>query len=404
MEQVAFPRSEREHPPIDIGWVLDARLDDLDRRAVLEAVETFDRLLASHLPGFDWRSATRTRELVQAAREEPVVLLEAGALELALDHWDFAFVVTGSDLVSHYRPSTVAVPSRALGVTVLSTFHLDPRVRSAEASAEERSRLITRRVTCLAMCSLGHLLGLPRSREPDNFMTEVDPTELDPERACFSDQQREELLAELARVADERVEEERGVERTSSAAFQLRAAWRNRREIVDSLGESRWWQFPFRMGRLSTAALSALIILLATSETWEIAGQLPVWICVLLGPVSIAATAWYVLMHQRLLSLPGSSRLTEQAVVTRVLVGLFVTAGMTLAFVLVAAVATVLSASLFGAELVGRWSGGAAGSTLTTYAAEVVFTSALAVLVGALGASFEGQNYVRHMAYVDDEL
>jgi hypothetical protein len=180
MEQVAFQRSERENPPIDIGWVLDARLDDLDRRAVLEAVEAFDRLLASHLPGFDWRSATRTRELVQAAREEPVVLLEAGALELALDHWDFAFVVTGSDLVSHYRPSTVAVPSRALGVTVLSTFHLDPRVRSAEASAEERSRLITRRVTCLAMCSLGHLLGLPRSRASDNFMTEVDPTSSTP--------------------------------------------------------------------------------------------------------------------------------------------------------------------------------------------------------------------------------
>lgn len=89
---------------------------------------------------------------------------------------------------------------------------------------------------------------------------------------------------------------------------------------------------------------------------------------------------------------------------TRVLVGLFVTAGMTLGFVLVALVATVLSVSLFGAELVGRWSGAAAGSTVSTYAAEVVFTSALAVLVGALGASFEGQSYVRHMAYVDDEL
>jgi hypothetical protein len=96
--------------------------------------------------------------------------------------------------------------------------------------------------------------------------------------------------------------------------------------------------------------------------------------------------------------------LTEQVVVARVSISCFVLMGVLATYGLLVLVATVLGGMLLDPRFVSVWTdGGGRSFDWTTYAAQASFAAALAVLVGALGASFEGQSYVKHVAYVDEE-
>jgi hypothetical protein len=221
----------------------------------------------------------------------------------------------------------------------------------------------------------------------------------------FDEDELVALRAELGRVADQRVEEESGAEQQSGASFHARAAWRNRSEILESLHHGRSWEFPFRMGRRTTAAVSALAILTCTAECWEIGSRLGVSTAAGLAGGALLATTLYVLRRQRLLALEHGIRRTEQLVVARVAVVLFVCAGMAVTYLVLFLAAVLLGQLLVRPALVARWTAlEPTGVGWATYALQGVFTSSVALLVGALGASFEGQSYVRHIAYVDEEL
>ncbi len=399
-------------PPIEVGWILDARLEELDRDAVVAASRAVADALAADFPRFAWSLPVLEQELIQAPVEEPVTLLEAAARELSIHHWDFAIVATASDLRSHFLPTAVAVPSRPLGVAVLSTFRIDPRARRKDASEEERSDALRRRLFRCGMYLVGRLGGLPRTSDPASHMTPDDASvkpELVPSAARvprgFDAAQRAKLEAELERVADRRIEEEPGSERAGALRFHARAAWRNRREILAQLADNRSWEFPFRMGRLTTAALSALAILSATSESWELAAHLGTPATVLAPLVAIVATSAYVLLRQRLLALHVAPRLTEQIVVARVSTILFVLMGVAFTFCVLVAIALTLTGLLFSTEVLARWAA-RPGEELGwgERASLAAFASSLAVLVGSLGASFEGESYVRHVAFVDEEI
>lgn len=362
-------------PVLEIGWILDTRLEEVDRRATHAAIDALEAEVREQLPAFDWRMPRTEREIVQAPVEEPVRLLDAGATDLSIHHWDFALVVTASDLRSHYRPSAVAAFSRALGVAVLSTFRIDPHARRQAAGADERRETIRRRLVRLASYVLGRLGGLPPVEDASSRMRPPDDEEELDRPTVFDDAQRAQLAGELLRVADERVEEERGAERQGWLRFYARAALRNRREIRDTVASSRWWELPFRMGRLTTAAVSALAIFLVTAEAWEIGHQLGVGLNALLSAFAVGATSFYLLQHQRLLVLPRTARRTEQAVVTRVTVVATVVLGMLVTYALLLALALGLEALVFRPPLVARWTGAEGGVGALTYLLQGTFTS-----------------------------
>lgn len=392
-----------ERPRLEVGWVLDSRLEGLDRKAVLAASARMTELLSELFPRFDWRMPLARHELLQAQLEEPTTLLEAGSLEISRSKWDLSIVVTASDLKSHFVSSTVGVLARPLGVAVLSTFRIDPLARDHAVSEEERLTAMKDRLLVLAVYAIGRLCGLSRSAEPDNFMN-PDRSGSRPQ-ATFAPEQRERLQSELDRIGDERVEEEHGSRERGHLSFHLRAVWRNRVEILGHLLSNRSWEFPFRMGRLTTAAFAALALLMVTAESWEVGSQLSAPTNVLLTLGLVGATTAYIVLRQRLLALHRSFFPTEQIVVTRVSLVVFVLMGMCATYLLVFAVSLLLELAVFRPELVARWIGTRPELVgWKTYASQAGFTSALAILVGALGASFEHESYVRHIAYVDEEV
>ena len=87
---------------------------------------------------------------------------------------------------------------------------------------------------------------------------------------------------------------------------------------------------------------------------------------------------------------------------------LIVAFGMATTWVCLAAAGMLVATVLFSSNLIAGW---AASSELD---AENVglgcrwlmscFCSSLGILIGALGASFESQNYFQHVIFVDEEL
>ncbi len=394
--------AQDERPLLEIGWVLDRRLEQIDTDATKAAIDTLADWLRERFPRFEWRLVVVVREIVQAQREPPVTLLEVASSELSLHHWDFAIAVTSSDLATHSRTSARAVSSRALGAGVISTFRIDPMAEESAPSPEQRARLIAHRVRYLALGVLGHLGGLPMDEDGDGLVSAAvlgaDAPDVD-----FDEQQAARLGAGLARVADARVEEQAGNAR--GIWFAVRSIVRARREILDNVRGSRCWEFPFRLGRLSTAAVSALAIVSMTAEAWDLGMALHPATAIGVAVLAILTTSFYVLSRQQLLSPMRFVRQTEQSVVTSASIVLFVVLGMTTIYLVLLVTTWAVSSMLFDPEIVARWTGrDPAGVDGLTYAVQAVFVSSVAVLVGALGASFEGQRYVKHVALGDAEI
>jgi hypothetical protein len=229
-----------------------------------------------------------------------------------------------------------------------------------------------------------------------------EPGELDL-RARFGPGESARLQRELKLVADARVEEEGG--RQGRWQLYARSVWRNRASILRTLLHSRAWELPARLGRLTTAAASALVVLLLTAEAWEVGARQPAGILALLSMLGVLGTSAYVLKRQRLLPVRRTRRPTEQSAVAHATLVLVVVSGIAITWGLLFLAALVLGHALVTDRILGRWVALPEGRVeWQHYASMAAFTAALGILIGAFGASFEGEHYVRHLAYVDEEL
>ena len=398
-------RGASGRPLIELGWVLVGRFDPPDRRAIGEARSRVEAILEHAFPDFDWRMPLVEREAPSGTtREEPVDLLDQGVVERQARGWDFALVVTPSDLASHYRPYALGAPARSLAAAVVSTIRIDPHASDPQVGEAERVEGIARRLTGLALHLFGHLNGTEHVRGDDDFMADVQ-TIADLDRMeRFGEEAIEDLERELGKVADLRLEEQASGRSGGRAAFYLRALWHNRGNIVGAVRQTRFWQFPFRLSRLTTAAVSALLVLVITAEAWDLGmSQSPPFVS-LLSAVVLVATSGYILRRQRLLVRREGERLTELSVVSDVSIAVSVMLGMLTMYVLLFAFTLLLAQLFFRRHLVEIWAASLDGRLgAEEYLVFAAFVASLGLLIGSLGASFEEQRYFRHVAYVDEE-
>lgn len=406
VDEGSMKKERTDQPLVEIGWLVAGKLDEVDWQATQGARNRVMTELAESFPQFAWKMpVVRWDELSTGPRIEPAILLDHAEAERNARHWDFIVIISPVELIGYYRAQPVAVVSRALDSLVISTALLDPRVSDPDVSAEQRSVAINNRMTRLVLYTFGRLCGLPRNEEdPTNFL--FYPAELSDVTATgrFSPMQRASLRRELEEVADRRLEETAAYQRARPGRFYARGAWVSRRDIALAVWEARPWQFPFRFSRLTTAALSAMLVLLVTAEVWELAISQEAGLLVMLSLVSVAASTTYVMLRQGLYVRRGKSQLTEQSVTTNVSMALVVLLGMVTAYFLVFATTFLLAAVLFHPGLVTGWSSAAVSPLWDEYLVLSGFVAALAVFIGALGASFESNHYFRHITFVDEEV
>jgi len=359
--------------------------------------------LEEHFGDFQWRlPLVRRDELVAAMQVEPVVLLDHALTEKDLRHWDFVLVITQADLISYHRPFTVTALSRALDLAVISTSRIDPRAMNPDVSDAARVETMTGRLKSLILHALGHLAGVPSVDDAENYMHAPCAIDEIDRMDHFTEEQAKEFGSNLAGVADPRLEESSSLANRHPVLFYLQSCWINAGEISEGILEARPWEFPGRLSRLTLAALSTMLVLLMTAEAWDLGmSQSP---AAMLGfsTFTIVLTTAYVLFRQRLF-LRGKP-LTEQTVTTNVATWAIVLLGMMTTYGCLFLTALALSSTLHGPSLVKNWAASVADPlSWRSYLTFTALVASLGLLVGALGASFEGQHYFRHVTYIDRE-
>lgn len=391
---------------IEVGVIAAGPLDAIDARAAKIAVECADRRLEDLYPEFKFDFFEIQRpEMSQGGRVEPSVLLRQAVEERDSKHWDFAFVLTGAELIGNYSPYCFAALSRPLDAAVISLSLIDPQALGVQVDHQVRIDRISRRLCRLILHGFGHLSGLPESDQPTDILYHpVDARSLD-HMWNISDEDQRRQRQELQQIADPRLEE--ASRRMSYPAFVTRSIWINRWIIGRAIVTARPWEFPRRLSRLTIASFSTLAILFMTAESWDLAlAQEPGRVSILVF-VSLIVTTIYVVVRQQLL-VRRRRRRSEQSVVTSTSALGIVLAGMAFTWMALFIVGLLLSHLLFPSELISTWAASTVNSgrelTWLDRPHMAMFVASLGLLIGALGASFESQTYFGHIIFVDEEI
>ncbi|MFP4125459.1 MAG: polysaccharide deacetylase family protein [Alphaproteobacteria bacterium] len=227
----------------------------------------------------------------------------------------------------------------------------------------------------------------------------ADPRDLD-RPLTLSAEGRAQLGERLERVADPRVEEaERPPSRLS---FYWRAVRADPRAVPSMVRWARPWLFPLRLGRMSAAALSVLLVLMMTAEAWELgvtrgpAQAIGLSVFALLGTTGLVITRQGLLVRSR-------THLTEQSALSNLATVVAVGLGLLSTFVFLLVAAFVAATVVFDGPVTAGWAG-AETLTLGQRLVFATFGAALGMVAGALGASFEEAEDFQHIARIDREL
>jgi hypothetical protein len=260
--------------------------------------------------------------------------------------WDFAFVVTGKRLRGRARSRVLGVTSGIFATALVSAAFLDAPERGAGR--------MSRRLQSLALHLLGRLNGLAPG-DSGTWMQRVElPDDLD-EMCGFGPESIKELRSRLEDVADLRVEE-MGEPRQGRLGFYASSLWQNRSALPRAIVRMRPWSFPLRLRRLTTAAGSALAVLVMTAESWEVAANLSFGAITLLSLITLTATSAYLLKAQRLLT-SRQGPLREHRAVSNAGTVIAVAIGMLVTYLGVFAIAWLMASGLFGDALLESWIG-----------------------------------------------
>lgn len=367
-----------------IGWVVAADVVDPTVPAVVsDARDAMLTQLQRQLPAHVWRMPiTERRVFPPFGALDVMPLMELGSLEKSHHGWDYAIVVVPNELNPRHRAYTMAVPSSALEVAVLSTSRLQVTDTAAALAA-------------LALHTWGHLAGLGHSdagpmRPPESPETlRVEP---------FPDEQVVALSQRLAEVADARLEEQD--RRWSLVRFWLRVLMTDPRATVRAVSAYRPWLMPLYLGRLTAASAVSTVFLLLTADAWQAGVALSAPLVHGTSVVAVVAATFFIFVGQNIGQVGRGLRRTEQAVRSRIVMFLTLLVGLSALWLVLLAVAR--TATLLVPESVAAdWTGRDPGTIPTgRYAA---FVSTMGVVAAALGGNLEEEDELKAELLFDEE-
>lgn len=396
---------------VEIGWIVPQGLPAARMQMVQAARQQALEAMQAEFPEFRWRMPLVERNMPLSGPREPTVsLLEFAAEQRDVNRWDFALLITPSDLITYYRPYALAGLSRSLAAAVISLARVapeteKPRAQLSFSGANLNETSLPRQIRDLVLHLLGHWNGLSHSEDPENFMFDLQNRADLARTETWTAEQRSDMTESLREIADPRLEELSDTRLRWPIAFYVSSLWTNREKLFTAIWEARPWELPLRLSRLFSAALASLLLLLVTAEIWELGTHMPAWASVGLSCGSIVMTVGYLLFRQRLLVRRMRKRLSEQRVITNTATVAIVTLGVLATYALLFGITAIVAWIFMASGVVSKWAAlsGAGRLTLTAQANLAAVVSSFGILIGSLGATFEGQNYFRHITFVDEE-
>jgi len=394
-------RSDNDLPLIESGWLLIGDLNRHEQELLTRVRENMRQTLKSLFPDFRWEMPVVIQPVeTNAPRPESVQWLLTGQMERHSRHWDYVFVVVRQRPISYFHSQAMAMVSKVLSCALLS---LEPFADKDDEGDAGDIRIHD--LTALALHLFGDLHGLSHSTDSEAFMYPPRTREdLRPMRH-FQSEELSRLTQELSDTADARLEEQTRGWDSWSPAFYARTLYQVGDDVLRAAFQARPWEFPLRLAGLSAAAVSTLLILIMTAEVWELGMRQSLATIVGLSLLLWPGTSGVILIRHDLWLSLGRRQLTEQLAVTNLAMATIVLVGMGTTYVLLLLLGLGLGYALFDNILIEGWASSVDNPGSFSHRVSLAgLLACLGIVIGALGASFQGHHHFRHVVYVDEEL
>ena len=368
--------------------------------------ERFERLVNAAVTAFDKALGTELGLRVTLLRFSgphltpaagayaPLDFLRLGMTEKLERNADFLLVVTEVDLAATTLSYTLALPSQLTNIGIVSTKRLEPTFWGDEAD----EALTVRRLSHLLLHTLGHLLNLPHTGDPNNAMYAFEGVEDLGTMAALTPEQRDHVRRALPREAHERSS------RGNRWQFVLRTLQSDWRSIAHAVGRANPLRLATRLPTLITAALSVIIVVFFSPEMWDVASTVELYQLVLFAGVSVAVGT-FALYRAFAFGAPlrRGRRLAESSVVTGAAVLLSLVLTMLFIFAAFAALVYLGIVTIFPRQLMATWPTVDPAVRTLDHLKLSLFVAAFGTLAGSLGGRADSRDLVRGVLFIDEE-
>ena len=329
-----------------------------------------------------------------AGKYAPLRFLEMGLAEKLERNLPFLLIVTEVDLSSSSLAYTLALPSQLTNIAVLSTQRLDPEFWGDPPDLERAAR----RLASLMLHCFGHLNALPHANEPTNVMYALEGVEdLDGMTLLNADQ-----LAQISRTLPR---EARGRStREDKPGFVLRMLLENTGAIAQAVVRANPFRLLTMMPTMLAAAMSVIVVLLFSAETWDVASAVSVPQIATFSLMCLASAAFVLyraFAFDTLLS--RDRRITESGIVTMAATILCLVLTLLLMFVLFGGLMYIVIITVFPERLMESWPGTGGATTGVDHLKLSLFLAAMGVLAGSLGGRSDSRDLVRGVLFITEE-
>ncbi|NNC47030.1 MAG: hypothetical protein HKO13_01175 [Sphingomonas sp.] len=320
----------------------------------------------------------------------PLDFLELGFAEKTERNLDFLIAVTEVDLSARGAAYTLAFTSPVTNVAITSTRRLEPSFWGNDANDD----VVVDRLSKLLLFAFGKLVNLASSPDSTNAMHTIsDVTDLDASRT-MREEQWETMRNQLPREAHDM--------RTSQnfAWFFAKQIARNVPEIAKAITNANPFALMFKLPTMIAAALSVIVVLLFSAETWDVANAMTTGQSVLFSAVSIAA-ALFLLYRAFALEAVVSRQgfFTESMVVTMAATFLTLLLTILLLFAAFAFIMYVGVVSVFPPALMDNWPTTGEADSQLDHIKLSAFLAAMGVLAGSLGGRSDSKTIIRNVLF-----
>lgn len=384
---------------VDVGiLLLHSPGADADRfRPFAEQLATDSAPKLGETTEIEWRfHAEEPVTLPDSTSRRPSEFLDEAMHRMVEGMYDIIVVVTDVPLLSRRERYVPGLASPIARSAVISTRTLDGAARERPPTSLEDPAIRWNAATLL-LHLVGHILGASH-RDADGGIME--PFRFESSRETIPPFN---VAAErqLNRIASEvPAEEERSPNRLQRLMFYGRSVLRNPGQILSALLDSRALLLPLSLPKLATAAVTPALVIVFSSEAWDVGFHMSDATAALFAAMSIVAAATYLLYVQNL-SFPRKQHrmITEHTALVNVTVFLILLAAMVGLFLLVGSIMLIIELLVFPPNLMSNWPSleqPAVG--LADLIRTGAFISTIGVLSGALAGGLENREIIRDIA------
>lgn len=374
---------------------VEGRSSERFAAVVAHAVSLLDAALAS-----EPRLRTRTMAFEGAHLTPgagvyaPLDFLEIGLAEKLERRLPFLLIVTEVDLASSSLAYALALPSQLTNIAVLSTRRLDPAFWGDAPNPERMAA----RLAALMLHCFGHLNGLSHASDPANAMYLIEGVEdLDAMTALDADQ-----IARIGRSLPREARERSA--RTGRLRFALAILAADAGAILRAVARANPFRLLATMPTMLAAALSVIVVLLFSAETWDVAASVSIAQIATFSVMCLASAAFVLYRAFAFDALLGRDRrITESGIVTMAATILSLLLTLMLMFALFGGLMYLGILTVFPERLMATWPGDGEATTALDHLKLSLFLAAMGVLAGSLGGRSDSRDLVRGVLFITEE-